>query len=101
MDPKLVTGLAVAGAVLLSSVLYRNWYMNGSKDKKDDKKANGETGKKESAAKEATSTPVDIEEVQISVKTLTGKTIILAVELSDTIEKVKQMIQVKEGTFST
>jgi ubiquitin len=35
--------------------------------------------------------------VQIFVKTLTGKTITLEVELSDTIETVKQKIQDKEG----
>jgi ubiquitin len=35
--------------------------------------------------------------MQIFVKTLTGKTITLDVELSDTIEKVKQKIQDKEG----
>ena len=35
--------------------------------------------------------------MQIFVKTLTGKTITLDVEPSDTIENVKQKIQVKEG----
>lgn len=35
--------------------------------------------------------------MQIFVKTLTGKTITLDVEASDTIEKVKQKIQDKEG----
>lgn len=35
--------------------------------------------------------------VQIFVKTLTGKTITLEVETSDTIESVKQKIQDKEG----
>jgi ubiquitin len=35
--------------------------------------------------------------MQIFVKTLTGKTIALNVELSDTIEKVKEKIQDKEG----
>lgn len=35
--------------------------------------------------------------MQIFVKTLTGKTITLDVESSDTIEKVKSLIQEKEG----
>ena len=35
--------------------------------------------------------------VQLFVKTLTGKTITLEVELTDTIEDVKQKIQDKEG----
>ena len=35
--------------------------------------------------------------MQIFVKTLTGKTITLDVEASDTIEGVKQKIQDKEG----
>ena len=36
--------------------------------------------------------------MQIFVKTLTGKTITLDVEASDTVETVKQKIQDKEGT---
>lgn len=37
------------------------------------------------------------ERMQIFIKTLTGKTITLDVEPSDTIENVKQKVQDKEG----
>lgn len=37
--------------------------------------------------------------MQIFVKTLTGKTITLEVEPSDTIQHIKQKIQDKEGKY--
>ena len=41
--------------------------------------------------------PPDDEYMQIFVRTLTGKTITLEVRRSDTVEKVKELIQIEEG----
>ena len=51
----------------------------------------------ESQVIDVDSTDDDSDRIQLFVKTLTGKTITIAVDLSGTVERVKKIVQLREG----